>query len=166
MIYSRMGFMMDEQVLHTRHACASWGEISFRGSPEYSNPLDPDAGYQQGKIERNMYDKIDDITNKPWSKSAATPPNEPLHPDHLKVKTTVSKNVFWPKNYSTKRINEEMAYAYSNLNIKGGTFTTNKQGVVSYLYKGKATDGHTICFRYNNGDIKTGVLKSIFPENF
>lgn len=141
------------------------GEISFKGQPKYSNPLDLNASYQQGKIERNMYDKIDDITNKPWSKKANTPPNSPLHPDHLKVKD-YTYNVFWPKNYSTKRINEEMAYAYTTININAPITKVNKEGIISNLYSGKATDGHVIHFQYYDGNIRSGTLKSIYPANF
>lgn len=136
------------------------GQISFRGNIDYSNPNDIPNSYTQGKIERNMSDMIDDSTGEAWKVFNSNPAN------HMKVKD--KKNVFWPQNYNTQRINEEMALAFSyaeNRNIfKIGP--PDKFGKSSWTYEGKASDGHTIEILFYGGDMNTGTLVTIYPQYF
>jgi hypothetical protein len=59
-----------------------------------------------------------------------------------------------------------MAYAYSNLDLKVFKTEINSKGIISTLYNGTATDGHKIYFQFYDGNINTGILKSIYPSNF
>lgn len=112
------------------------GQISFKGTIDYTNPNDIFNSYTQGKIERNMYDLTDPSTNAPWKQFNSNPPN------HMKVKK--AKNVFWPSSYNTQRINEEMALVLSSIKQADVKVKIDNNNVISYFYKAKATDGHTI----------------------
>lgn len=93
-------------------------------------------GYKKGKIERNMEGTIDPVTNDDWVN-----PFESAGREHMKVKK--DESVFWPEFdpdpiKNTQRINEEMAYAFSNK-----IFVPSSQPN-TLKYYGKATDGQKI----------------------
>lgn len=130
------------------------GQISWVGQPIYSNPLNPDFGYSQGKIYRNMSDFTDPLTGNPWQIGGSS----------MKVKKR--KNVFWPKIYDTQRINEEMAYAYSKIDKTKFVVSVDSKGKKIYTYKSMASDGHGIEIMFYDGNIDSGILNSIYPEYF
>lgn len=135
------------------------GDVSWYGNHNNSNPGNPTKGYTQGKLIRNMSDKIDPRTGNPWKVGNSNPPN------HFSVKNR--KNVFWPAIYTTERINEEMALAISNMDLKNPRITPpDDKGILSYIYKGKASDGHVIEIIYYGGDYSTGTITSIYPQYF
>jgi len=69
---------------------------------------------------------------------------------------------FWPESYTTKRINEEMAYAYNNMNVKSKELISiDELGKRTYIYQSKATDGHAIEIMYFDGKVI-----SIYPKYF
>jgi len=134
------------------------GQISFKGTIDYTNPNDIFNSYTQGKIERNMYDYTDPSTNAPWKQFNSNPPN------HMKVKK--AKNVFWPSSYNTQRINEEMALVLSSIKQAEVKVKIDNNNVISYFYKAKATDGHTIEVCFRGGNLNSGTLETIYPAYF
>lgn len=144
------------------------GQISWKNPPpKNSNPNSPDDGYTMGKIERNMFDFIDPKTNKEWVNGNVAYPDPPDAFDVVHRKTKKQKNVFWPKNYDTQRINEEMAYVYSQIDSNVFEITDpDKFGKVSFIYQAKATDGKTIEVMFYDGNLDSGTLVSIYPTYF
>ena len=137
------------------------GEIGWKNPPpNYSNPNDIGNSYMRGKIKRNM-NEIDPKTGQRWKIANSNPPN------HFKTKR--ADNVFWPSNYSTDRINQEMAYVLGQLEnstILSKVMGINKKGKITIVYECKATDGHTIEIMFYGGTKDTGKLVSIYPQYF
>jgi len=111
-------------------------------------------GYKKGKIERHMGGTTDPTTNSDWIN-----PFEPtIDRKHLKVKH--DESVFWPEFdpdiiKNTQRINEEMAYAFTNkISIPSKQANTLR-------YYGKASDGQKIIISKD----KFGKW-SIYPDEF
>jgi hypothetical protein len=136
------------------------GEMSWKIPPpvEYSNPSDILNSYSQGKVQRDMSDLIDPMTGTNY-----------VNGDGISIATKKKLNVYFPKNYSTQRINEEMSYALSQIDIKlPNKKEVNSLGQYSFTYFSKATDGHVLEIVYlsNNSNPLNGTLQTIYPQNF
>jgi len=135
------------------------GQISWIDTFDYSNPNEPLLSYTQGKIRRNMSDFTDPATDEIWKVGNSNPP--------VHFSTKRRKNVFWPASYSTSRINEEMAYALSNMDLKKFVETPpDDKGLSTFIYSGFASDGHVIEILYYGGNHDVGTLISIYPAYF
>lgn len=135
------------------------GEMSWLIPPlvENSDPLNPSFGYQQGSVQRNMSDLIDPKTKSAFVKG-----------DGSSI-VTKNNNVYFPENYSTKRINEEMAYANSKTDIsKPIDVKINSIGEYSFFYKEYASDGHMLELVYfgTNSNPKLANLQTVYPLGF
>lgn len=129
------------------------GQISWRTTVRNSNPSDPTKGYTIGKIEKNI-NEIDPATGLPWQNANGS-----------SIKVKKDKNVFWPESYNTQRINEEMAYARTNMDINNTVVKTHGSNTAT-IYTGFATDGHKIDILYVNGNHLNGTLRTIYPKYF
>ncbi|CAC9975538.1 EndoU domain-containing protein [Flavobacterium panici] len=123
----------------------------IEGKWNFKDPLnvkENSRGYVKAKIERHMGDIIDPATNKKWEN-----PFEPPSRKYMKAKK--NESVFWPSSYSTQRINEEMAYAFSK------KISRPSKQINTLRFESKATDGQKIIITKD----KYGKW-SIFPDQF
>lgn len=119
------------------------GTIRFRWQ-NVSDVKSNSRGYKYGKIERDMSD---------FNWTGGNPPTS------WRVKDESSS--FWPSNYDTKRINEEMTSAFTNKKFKRIEYKRGNKSI--NVFYGKASDGQTIQINvslYNPNDII-----SIYPIN-
>ncbi|WP_158728534.1 MULTISPECIES: hypothetical protein [unclassified Flavobacterium] len=126
--------------------------------PKYSKPNDILNSYQQGKIERNMSDLTDPHTGLPFEKGNGS-----------SIATKKGENVYFPISYSTERINEEMAYALSQIDrSKPYDTKIGADGSYSFYYRGRASDGHILEIIYlsTTNNKNTAILQTIYPVNF
>ena len=104
----------------------------------------------------NLSDMVDPKTGSNWAGGLKL---NGTRGGPLKNKT---KNACWPKNYDTRRINEEKAVILGKINLN-----TKINHIIDgqYFYEIPATDGHPIIVIFDGNPNYGGKLNNIFPSN-